>query len=65
MKDEKERCRISTFRKELPGIEVEFYTNKKESTYYINSLAIEYEGRKCLLGMGLDLTDRKKGRRNN
>jgi hypothetical protein len=46
------------------SIEVEFYTKaKKKVHYYINSLAIEYEGRKCLLGMGLDLTDRKKPKR--
>jgi PAS domain S-box-containing protein len=62
--DEKEKIstRISTvFEKESPGIEVEFYTKtKKKVPYYINSLAIEYEGKRCLLGMGLDLTDRKK-----
>jgi PAS domain S-box-containing protein len=62
--DEKEKIskRISTvFEKESPGIEVEYYTKtKKKVPYYINSLAIEYEGKRCLLGMGLDLTDRKK-----
>ncbi|MEZ7497717.1 PAS domain S-box protein [Flavobacterium sp. Arc3] len=64
--DEDEKEKISTrirtvFEKESPGIEVEFYTKaKKKVYYYINSLAIEYEGKKCLLGMGLDLTDRKK-----
>jgi len=62
--DEKEKIstRISTvFEKESPGIEVEFYTKAHNKVhYYINSLAIEYEGTKCLLGMGLDLTDRKK-----
>ncbi|SEA42198.1 PAS domain S-box-containing protein [Flavobacterium gillisiae] len=62
--DEKEKIstRISTvFEKKSPGIEVEFYTKAHNKVhYYINSLAIEYEGKKCLLGMGLDLTDRKK-----
>lgn len=64
--DEDEKEKISTrisavFEKESPGIEVEFYTKtKKKVPYYINSLAIEYEGKRCLLGMGLDLTDRKK-----
>jgi PAS domain S-box-containing protein len=62
--DEKEKIstRISTvFEKESLGIEVEFYTKAhNKAHYYINSLAIEYEGTKCLLGMGLDLTDRKK-----
>jgi hypothetical protein len=51
--DEDEKEKISTelvlFSKKSPGIEVEFYTNKKKKVhYYINSLAIEYEGRKCL-----------------
>ncbi|MDI6050176.1 PAS domain S-box protein [Flavobacterium sp. XS2P24] len=45
----------------LPGIEVEFYTKSKiKIPYYINSLTIEYEGEKCILGMGLDLTEIKK-----
>ncbi|SDX12983.1 PAS domain S-box protein [Flavobacterium degerlachei] len=45
----------------LPGIEVEFYTkNKNKTPYFIDSLAIEYEGKKCVFGMGLDLTERKK-----
>lgn len=63
--EEKERIRkrMSTvFARKSAGIEVELYTKEKEKIpYYINSLAIEYEGQKCLLGMGLDLTDRKKG----
>jgi PAS domain S-box-containing protein len=62
--DEKDKIRkriSSVFEKESPGIEVVFFTKtKKKVPYYINSLAIEYEGRKCLLGMGLNLTDRKK-----
>jgi len=45
----------------LPGIEVEFYSkNKNKTPYFINSLAIEYEGESCIFGMGLDLTERKK-----
>ncbi|MFT5802741.1 MAG: PAS domain S-box-containing protein, partial [Nonlabens sp.] len=45
----------------LPGIEVEFYTkNKNKIPYFIDSLAIDYEGEKCVFGMGLDLTERKK-----
>ena len=62
--DEKDKIRkriSSVFEKESPGIEVVFFTKtKKKVPYYINSLSIEYEGRRCLLGMGLDLTDRKK-----
>lgn len=62
--DEKQRIkqRIKTvFKKPSPGIEVEIYTkNKNKIPYYVNSVAIEYEGKRCLLGMGLDLSERKK-----
>ncbi|MGO4817710.1 PAS domain S-box protein [Flavobacterium sp. W22_SRS_FP1] len=45
----------------LPGIEVEFYTkNKNKVPYFIESLAIEYQGEKCVFGIGLDLTEKKK-----
>jgi PAS domain S-box-containing protein len=45
----------------LAGIEVEIYTKSKNKIcYYINSHAILYEGKKCILGMGLDLTEIKK-----
>ncbi|MFV5688081.1 PAS domain S-box protein [Flavobacterium sp. ZT3R25] len=55
-----ERIKI-VFDKKSPGIEVELFTKTKNKvSYYINSLAIEYEGKKCLLGMGLDLTEIKK-----
>ena len=59
---QKIKTRIKTvFERKTAGIEVEFFSkNKNKIPYYINSLAIEYEGRKCLLGMGVDLTDRKK-----
>ena len=44
-----------------PGIEVEFYTkNKDKIPYYINSLPLEYEGKRCILGMGLNLSEIKK-----
>ena len=70
-KEEKEKVRIrietvlennlKRVKNKLPGLEIEFYTKaKKIIPYYINSLAIEYEGKKCILGMGLDLTDIKK-----
>ena len=62
--DEKQRVkeRIKTvFKKPTPGIEIEICTkNKNEIPYYINSVAIKYEGKECLLGMGLDLSERKK-----
>ncbi|RDI57457.1 PAS domain S-box protein [Flavobacterium glaciei] len=56
------RTRIKTvFEKKLPGIEVELFTkNKNKIPYYINSHAIEYQGKECLLGIGLDLSDIKK-----
>ena len=70
-KEEKEKVRIriktvlennlKRVENKLPGIEIEFYTKvKNKIPYYINSLAIEYEGKKCILGMGLDLTEIKK-----
>ena len=57
----KVETRIKTvFETKLPNIEVQFSTkNKNKIPYYINSLTIEYEGKKCLLGMGIDLTERK------
>ena len=56
------RTRLKTiFEVKLPGIEVELFTkNKNKIPYYINSHAFEYEGNKCILGMGLDLSDLKK-----
>ncbi len=43
------------------GIELEILTkNKTKIPFYINSLMIVYEGKNCILGMGIDLTDRKK-----
>ena len=51
----------TVFEVKSPGIEVELMTkNKNKIPYYINSHAFEYEGKKCLLGMGLDLTNLKK-----
>jgi PAS domain S-box-containing protein len=69
--DEKEKIRIriktvfenksTGIDKKVPGIELEYYTKTKHKIpYYINSLTIEYEGQKCLLGMGIDLTEIKK-----
>lgn len=64
--DDEEKEKIKTraktvFEKESAGIEVELYTkNKKKKPYFVNSIAIEYEGKKCLLGMGLDLSEQRK-----
>lgn len=56
----RERIKI-VFEKNLPDIEVELFTkNKNKVPYYISSHAIDYEGKRCLLGMGIDLTERKK-----
>ena len=54
--------RIKTvFEKRTPGIEVTLLTKTKQLVpYFINSLKIDYEGKNCLLGMGLDLTEPKK-----
>ena len=56
------KSRLKTvFEVKSPGMEVELFTkNKNKIPYYLNSHAFDYEGKKCLLGMGLDLTDRKK-----
>ncbi|MFV5695219.1 PAS domain S-box protein [Flavobacterium sp. LB3P122] len=69
--DEKEKVRIRIktvlehkpkgIENKLQGIELNFYTKTKNKIpYYINSLTIEYESKKCILGMGLDLTEIKK-----
>lgn len=59
---ERVRERIKTvFKKKVPGIEIDIYKkNKNKIPYYINSLVIEYQEKKCLLGMGIDISDRKK-----
>lgn len=61
---EKERIRErikGVFEDDLPGFEVELFTkNKNKVPYYISSHSIDYGGKKCLLGMGIDLTERKK-----
>ncbi|MBP6180730.1 PAS domain S-box protein [Flavobacterium sp.] len=52
----------SVFESKIPDIEVEFFTkNKKRIPYLVNSLTIDYKGEKCILGMGFDLSERKKG----
>ena len=56
----KERLR-EVFEKNLPDMEVDLFTkNKSKIPYYISSHVIDYEGKRCLLGMGIDLTERKK-----
>lgn len=49
----------------LAGIEVNFFTkNHKKVPYYVNSLPIEYEGKRCVLVMGLNLSEIKKVQRD-
>lgn len=51
----------TVFEKKSPGIEVEIFTKTNNKIpYYINSLTINFEGKECLAGMGLDLSERKK-----
>ncbi|TDE00954.1 PAS domain S-box protein [Flavobacterium sandaracinum] len=56
------KTRLKTvFESKTPGLEIELFTkNKDKIPYYINSHNFEYKGNKCLLGMGLDLSDLKK-----
>lgn len=47
-------------RQQLPGIEIVFYSKSKSKIpFYINSNPIEYNGNRCLLGMGLNLSEIK------
>lgn len=61
---DKERIREQikiVYERNLPDIEVKLFTkNKNKVPYYISSHAIDYEGKRCLLGMGIDLTERNK-----
>ena len=65
--DEKNKIkdRIKTvFEKRSPDIEIVLCAkSKKKIPYYINSLKINYQGKECILGMGLDLSERKKAER--
>ncbi|MEQ1798859.1 MAG: PAS domain S-box protein, partial [Lacibacter sp.] len=54
--------RIKTvFDKESPGSEVDLITKQgTKIPFYINSFTIEYEGKRCLTGIGIDLTAKRK-----
>jgi PAS domain S-box-containing protein len=42
-------------------VEANFYTkDRKKIPYYFNGWATEYEGKKCLLGVAIDITEHKK-----
>ena len=49
------------FHQKVPGVELLLVTkeNQKLPIYY-NSIAVEYKGTPCIMGMGFDVTDRKK-----
>ena len=49
------------FEKDISGTEIELFTkDKNKIPFYINSQCFEYQGRKRIVGMGVDLTDLKK-----
>lgn len=51
----------SVFDKESPGSEVELLTKQgTKIPFYINSFTIDYEGKRCLTGIGIDLTAKRK-----
>ncbi len=64
--DAEERERIKhrikkVFENKEPGIEVELLTkHNTKIPYFINSHTIEYNGNKCLMGIGIDITESKK-----
>ncbi|MBI5858127.1 MAG: PAS domain S-box protein [Sphingobacteriales bacterium] len=49
------------FQKGFTEVEASFFSKNKERTpYHLNGRKIEYEGKSCLIGMGMDITERKK-----
>lgn len=49
------------FEKGKSEVEASFYTKQKQKTpYYFTGLRVVFEGKPCLIGMGLDITERKK-----
>jgi PAS domain-containing protein len=58
MRKKRSASELTVFEKKSPGLRLSYILRQKRKYTIIS--AIEYEGRKCLLGMGLDLTDRKK-----
>jgi PAS domain S-box-containing protein len=50
---------VAVFEGEIPGAEITFCNKEnKLISFYINSLALTYGGVPCVLGIGIDLTDR-------
>lgn len=51
----------TAFENDSPGIEVELHTKEGNNIpFYINSFTIDYEGKKCFTGIGIDLSARRK-----
>ena len=51
----------SNYYKQNAGIELHLFTKDRQKIpFYINSLVIKYEGAACVMGMGIDVTDRHK-----
>jgi PAS domain S-box-containing protein len=50
----------SVFKEKVPGIEAMLLTKeKKKIPFYFNSMRIWYEGKHCLIGMGIDISVQK------
>jgi|CXWL01.1.fsa_nt_gi PAS domain S-box-containing protein len=62
--DQKERIteRIkNVFAGKMPGVEVALFSKvKNKIPLFITSVSILYEGRNCIMGIGIDISDRKK-----
>ncbi len=51
----------SNYYRQNPGIEVMLLTkDRRKIPFYINSLVLKYEGVACVMGIGIDVTDRYK-----
>lgn len=49
------------FLNQAAGVELQLLTKSgKKVPFYINLMSIDYEGVPCIMGMGIDVTDRKK-----
>ncbi len=66
--DEKEilKEKIETvFVKGMADVEAHFFTKDKEKIlFYFNGTRVHIEGKPCLLGMGIDISERKKAEEN-
>jgi len=51
----------SVFNKGMDEVEANLFTkDRRKIPYYFNGWATQYEGKTCLLGVGIDITERKK-----